>query len=206
MNLRDSILRFYVALACLSCVRDQPATDKDAGAPTVIPPPPPPAQTAEAAAPAPTVAPWAAAYDDKQDAPANLGDARCPAAPPANAKPASVKVELFASPPAIELSVPSLGVKQRIWPGSANASECHASIIDDGKALRFHCSEETSSVDGKLYFRKSDIQLGRATPTGSATTKFVLPCETPPKLEPLACPTACKKTDAQTCTCGTFKK
>jgi hypothetical protein len=191
MNLRESILPFYVALACLSCLHGKPATENDAGAR-------PPAPASEAAAPKP--APSALTYDDKADLPENAGDARCKEAPAAGAKPASVKVEMT-SAPGVEIIIPSLGVRQRLWPGAANPNECHTSLVDAGKALRFHCSADESSVDGKIYVRRSDVLIGRANPSGATQTRFVLPCGTPVKLEAVTCPADCKKT-ADQCACA----
>jgi hypothetical protein len=204
MKTRDTILAVYVAVACMSCVRDKPA-EADSGA---------------AAAPTPTIAKTAApdaavivdaappvktgpiAYDDKEDLPANAGDARCKEPIAANAKPASVTLELSASPPGIDIVVPSLGVKQHVSSGSP--SECHASLDKAGPALRFHCTEEHSTIDGKVYTRKSDVLLGRAMPTGTGSTKFILPCGTPAKLEPIVCPKECKK-DGDQCACSAPK-
>lgn len=194
-----------MALACLSCVRDKP-NEADAGAGA-----PPASATAkpvavEAAAPAISAKPAGpTAYEDKNDLPENAGDARCKEPIPANAKPASVKLELSASPPGIDVVIPSLGVRQRLWPAATNPNECHVSTAKGGSALRFHCSDDASSIDGKIYARKSDVILGRATSSGTGNTKFILPCGTPAKLEPIDCPKECKK-DGEQCSCGSSKK
>lgn len=193
-------------MACLSCVRTK-ATDEEAGASATgtsaaaRATPAVPASTASA--PAKPVA-SALAYDDKNDLPANAGDARCKDPIAANAKPASVKLELTANPPSIDFSVPSLGVRQRLWPGPTNAKECHASLEKGGEAVRFRCSDGESAVDGKVYARKSDVMIGRTSTAGAGSSKFVLPCGTPAKLEPIACPAECKK-DGDRCTCGSGK-
>lgn len=148
------------------------------------------------------LAPSAVAYDDKHDMPADAGDARCKDPIPANAKPASVKLHMVASPPSLELEIPSLSVKQTLWSGPASASECRASL--DGAALRFRCSNDDTAVDGKLYARKSDVVIGRALPGGTGSTRFILPCGTPPKLEPIDCPKECKK-DGNRCVCSAKK-
>jgi hypothetical protein len=194
-----------VAILGMSCVRDKPA-DADSGAAPAPTPAPTVAATPDAAVAidaAPPVQTGPVVYDDKSDLPANAGDARCKDAIPANAKPASVSLELSATPPGIDISVPSLGVKQRLSSGSP--TECRASLEKGGAALRFHCGEDPASVvDGKVYARKSDIMLGRATSAGAGNTKFVLPCGTPAKFEPIVCPKTCKK-DGDQCSCGAPK-
>ena len=187
-------------VACVSCVRDNPA-DKDAGGavasaapPPVVPQKPP----VEASAPAKPTGPIV--YDDKNDSPENAGDARCKDPLPANAKTGSVKVFAMANPAGLEIEIPSLGVKQKLWPGAAPPTECSAKL--DGAAIRFHCSDAQTTVDGKVYARKSDIFIGRATSAGSGATKFVLPCGTQPKFEPVVCVAECKKQD-KGCACAT---
>lgn len=183
-------------------MRNQPAEEKDAGT-TIVQPATTPTLAAEASAPPAEAGPpaWAMAYDDKADLAENAGDTRCKDAPAAGAKPGIVSLEVSAKPPALDLSIPSLGVKQRIWSTSTEPGACTAKVVDKGKSIRFHCGEEQTSIDGKIYTRRSDVALGRAQPAGTGTTKFLLPCGTPPKLEIAACPKECKKeTDA--CTCG----
>jgi hypothetical protein len=204
MTIRETIMGAYVVLACLSCVRNKPA-EQDAGA------------TASSASARPTTAgsapessvpakadPKTLAYDDKNDLPANAGDARCKDPIGANAKPASVKLELTGTPPGIEMSIPSLGVRQKLWPGATNPTECRASLEGGGVALRFRCSDDETAVDGKIYARRSDVLIGRMSTAGAGTSKFVLPCGTTAKLEPIACPKECKN-DGDRCTCGTQK-
>lgn len=143
-------------------------------------------------------------YDDKNDLPENAGDVRCKEPIAANAKPASVRLELSPNPPGVDVVVPSLGVRQKLWPGAKDPSECHASLAKGASALRFNCSDDVSSIDGKIYARKSDVVLGRAMPNGIGNTKLILPCGTPAKLEPVECPKACKK-DGDQCSCGAPK-
>lgn len=195
-----------MALSVLSCVQSK---SEDAGAPpsstasggtgaSAKPPVTEPAAAVDATKPA--LAPSAVKYDDKNDLPANAGDARCKDPIAANAKPASVKVELASSPPGIELTIPSLGIQQKLWPNATPPKECHAAV-EGGTAVRFRCSDDTSAVDAKLYSRKSDVVIGRATTVGTGTTKFVLPCGTTAKIEPIVCPKDCKKEGDNGCTC-----
>lgn len=188
-----------MALACVSCVRDKPA-DKDAGPVASFVPPPviplqPPLEASTQAKPTGPIV-----YDDKNDFPENAGDARCKDPLPANAKPGAVKVLAMANPAGLEIEIPSLSVKQKLWPGATPPAECSAKL--DGAAIRFHCNDAQTTVDGKVYARKSDIFIGRATSAGSGATKFVLPCGTQPKLEPVVCAPECKKQD-NGCACGT---
>jgi hypothetical protein len=200
-NLRTTILRVYVALACLSCVRSQPNVEQDAS-----PAKPSPATVAEAAA-APAAPPHSGpvVYEDKSDLPENAGDKRCKDAPAAGAKPASVSVELGASPARIELNIPSLSVQQRMWTAAGTGGACRASLADGEKAIRFHCSDDAKTIDAKIYSRRSDIVVGRMQTAGEGTTRFVLPCGTPAKMEPIVCPKECKK-EGDACTCGTEPK
>jgi hypothetical protein len=190
-----------VLLACLSCVRSKP-TEDEAGSPGA--PSTAHATPTVSASAAVRPAPSALAYDDKSDLPENAGDARCKDPISPNAKPASVKLELTANPPGIDFSVPSLGVRQKLWPETTNATECRASLEKGGTAIRFRCSNAASAVDGKVYARKSDVLIGRTSTAGAGSSRFVLPCGTPAKLEPITCPAECKK-DGDRCTCGTTK-
>ena len=200
MKTRDIILGSYWALSILSCVGNKSNAD-DAGASAANPAPTnaaaPAVEAGPAAKPAP-LAPSAVTYDDKNDLPANAGDARCADPIPANAKPASVKVELTSNPPGIELTIASLGIQQKLWTNPTPPKQCHAAL--EGGAVRFRCSDDTSAVDAKLYSRKSDVVIGRATSIGTGTTKFVLPCGTAAKFEPIVCPKDCKK-EGDGCTC-----
>lgn len=199
MKIRETILAVYVLLACVSCVRDKP-TEKEAGAAPLQVASAPTSASVQPEAKKP-VMPSEVAYDDKVDLPANAGDARCKDPMAANAKPARVKLELTTNPPGVELSIASLGVQQKLWPGATNPKECRASLDSGGAAYRFRCSDDTTAIDGKIYARKSDLVLGRATTAGAGSTKFIFPCGTPPKLEPVACPKECKK-DGDRCVCS----
>jgi hypothetical protein len=202
MKTRDIILGSYWALSILSCVANKP-NGGDAGATAANPAnanAATPAAEAGSAKPAP-LAPSAVTYDDKNDLPANAGDTRCKDPIPPNAKPASVKLELTASPPGLELSIPSLGVQQKLWTNATPPKECRTSLEAGGTAARFRCVDDTSAVDAKLYSRKSDIVIGRATTAGTGTTKFIFPCGTPVKIDPIVCPKECTK-DGDRCTCA----
>lgn len=189
-----------MALSVLSCV-DNKSNPEDAGAkPAASTSTPTPQPTAVVDATKPALAPSAVKYDDKNDLPADAGDARCKDPIPANAKPASVKVEVTSNPPGVELTIPSLGIQQKLWTNPTAPKECSASLEGGGTAVRFRCSDDTSAVDAKIYARKSDVVIGRATSIGTGTTKFVLPCGTPAKLEAIACAKDCKK-DGDRCTC-----
>ena len=188
-------------------MRDKPA-EKDAGPVASFTPPPviplqPPLDAATTATTPKPAGPLV--YDDKNDFPENAGDARCKDPIPANAKPAPVKILAMANPASLEIEIPALSVKQKLWTGATPPTECRAKL--DGAVIRFHCngSDAQTTLDGKVYVRKSDVVIGRATASGAGATKFGLPCGTPPKLEAVVCAAECKKDD-KGCACGSAAK
>ncbi len=189
-----------ISACALACSRVTPRSG-EAGADAMVVLAPLEERPAEAKVPVPvpSPAPWALEYADSDDLPADAGDARCPS-PPAQARSVSVRLELVTRPkPSIELVIPSLSVRRRLWNVSRNPNSCGASL--DASSLRFGCGEDLSSLSGRVYARRSDVIVGERSSRGTRQTRFLLPCGTTARFEAVVCPPRCESA-APRCECS----